>query len=58
MYVLVVTFYRTVAPTLMPATIEGVMSCATTLEDVPMAASKDADALEKEADGIKERFSG
>lgn len=57
MYVLIVTFYRTTMPTFAPATIDAVISCSTTFEDVPMAVSKDADALEKEAESIKERFS-
>lgn len=55
MYVLTVSFYRMIMPTFAPATSDAFWS--EKLDAVPVAASHDREALEREADAIKERFS-
>lgn len=57
MYVLMVTFYKTVQPSLAPATIDACFEARTVFEDLPVAVSHDSDALRKEAESIRERFS-
>lgn len=57
MYVLIVAFYRTVMPTLMPATIEESRDFSITLEYLPCGVSKSEEKLEERAKELKERFS-
>lgn len=55
MYVLMVSFYRVVAPVSAPATADVFFS--EKFDAVPFAVSHDREALEREAGAIKERFS-
>lgn len=56
MYVLVVTFYRTVQPCIAYATHDA-QSWTSTLKDVVMAVSESEEKLDDEAESIKDRYS-
>lgn len=56
MYVLMVTFYRTVQQTLAPANLDACFEYRTIFEDLPVAVSHDEEALRKEAESIRERL--
>lgn len=53
MYVLTVSFYRIIMPTFAPATSDAFWS--EELDAVPVAASRDREALEREAEAVKKR---
>lgn len=53
MYVLTVSFYRVVAPVFAPATADVFFS--EKFDAVPVAASRDREALEREAEAVKKR---
>lgn len=53
MYVLTVSFYRVVAPVFAPADLHACWS--EEFDAVPVAASRDREALEREAEAVKKR---
>lgn len=58
MYVLMVTFYKTVKPSLIPAAMDESVSLGYQFDYLPVAVSGDVEPLRKEAESIKKRFRG
>ena len=55
-YVLMVTAMKTVMPSLMPATVDGVVNASCTIDYFPAAASFDVEPLEVKGRAMEDRF--